>query len=127
MSLSGWRPAEVVGWSSRKRDPALGTRLCGSVQFIEEVGAEDRCGLHGDFVRGLVVVLLRHPLLLTGRCCVVWLGPLDRLPTRLDRRCVDRTVQGTPMCPPPPDRRMHLPTATDGHPPRRASSPRGER
>ena len=128
MSLSGWRPADVVGWSSRKREPAFGPRLTtsnaeptgspstpdtavsgarlrGSVQFIEEVGAEDGCRLHGDFIRGLVVVLVRHPLLLTGRCCVVWLGRLDRLPTRCDRRCDDRTAHRSPMCRPPPDRR----------------------
>ena len=90
------------------RHRGLGARLGGSVQFIEEVGAEDRCRLHGDFVRGLVVVLVRHPLLLTGRCCAVWLGLLDRLPTRCDRRCDDRTAHRSPMCRPPPDRRRHL-------------------
>ena len=71
--------------------------------------------------------LFRHNEVLTR---AVLLGPLDRLPTRLDRRCVDRTVQGSPMCPPPPDRRMHVPTATErrrrvqlpGSPPRRSTA-----
>jgi hypothetical protein len=39
-----------------------------SVELIEEVGAEHRCRLHGDFIRvgPRVEVLVRHPLLLTG-------------------------------------------------------------
>ena len=81
MSLSGCRPADVVGWSSRNREPALGPRLTTSsadpdrqaldagdralgarrgrgVQLVEEVRAENRCRLHGDFVRRLVALSL---------------------------------------------------------------------
>ena len=125
MSLSGCRPADVVGWSSRNREPALGPRLTTSsaepagrpfdardrafgarrgrsVQFVEEVGAENRCRLHGDIFRRLVsprvLVLFRHPLLLTGCCGDIRPDPPAdiRLVSTVPRRW-------TWLCPPPPD------------------------
>jgi hypothetical protein len=85
MSLSGCRPADVTGRSSRNLDPALGprfttsspaplgdpstphTRLGGgsgrNVGLAEQVGAESRGGVPHAGVGSLVVVLAAHVLI----------------------------------------------------------------
>ena len=65
MSLSGWRPAVVTGWSSTKRDPGVGAALDhehpgagGDVVAVERdvvVGRVDRRGRPGGTMIGVLL------------------------------------------------------------------------
>ena len=126
MSLSGWRPADVVGWIEQEArtgvgtaldhkqrrshgspstpKPPLGARYRRGVQFVEEVGPENpvvsTVTSSDVWSAPRVLSFLRHPLL--SLAAVAISGPLRPCAGR--RMChVDRTALRSSLGPPPPD------------------------